>query len=82
MDRLIIVEWLCAEGIVMWRGVEKNHYPPMPGQLLATSGVFVMLALFSEISPGAGQLAGVLGGGFVIAAIFDIFGGKAATTKS
>ena len=74
MDRLLIVEWLAAEGIVMYRGVSKNHYPPMPGQLLATSGAFVLLALLAETGPGAAQLAGILGGGFIAAAALNLFG--------
>lgn len=75
MDRLLIVEWLAAEAIVIYRGVSKLHYAPMPGQLLATSGAFVLLSLLAETGQGAAYLAGVLGGGFILAAGLDLFGG-------
>jgi hypothetical protein len=74
MDRLLLVEWLAAEGIIFYRDVGKVHHIPMPGQLLATSGVFVLLALFAEAGPGAAQLATLLGGGFIMAAGLNLFG--------
>lgn len=73
MDRLLIVEWLAAEAVVMYRGAVKLHYAPMPGQLLATSGVFVLLALLAEGGPNAARLAGLLGGGFLAAAALNLF---------
>lgn len=72
MDRALIIEWLAAEGIVTYRSYKADGHLPLPGRLLATSGVFVLLALLAEAGPGARQLAVTLGGGFVIAAGFGI----------
>jgi hypothetical protein len=84
MMRLLLVEWLVAEGIIFYRAVQKEHHVPMPGQLLAASGVFVLLALMAEASPGAAQLAATLGGGFVMAAGLNLFAkiGNAAASSS
>lgn len=82
------MEWLVAEGIVIWRSFKKNHHPPLPGQLLATSGAFVLLGLLSEAGPEAARFSGIFGGGLVIAASFGILGsvttnaqGNPVTTK-
>lgn len=72
MNRVILMAWLVGEGIVVWRSFKKDKRPPIPGQLLATSGVFVLLALMSEAGPEAAKLAGTLGVGFDIAAAFNI----------
>lgn len=73
MLRLLLVEWLVAEGIIFYRATTREHHVPMPGQLLAASGVFVLLALLAEAGPGAAQLAATLGGGFVMAAGLNLF---------
>lgn len=84
MLRLLLVEWLVAEGIIFYRAYTRENHVPMPGQLLAASGVFVLLALLAETGPGAAQLAATLGGGFVMAAGLNLFGqiGKAAAGSS
>jgi hypothetical protein len=82
MMRLLLVEWLISEGIIFYRDVQADHHIPMPGQLLAASGVFVLLAFLAEAGPGAAQLATTLGGGFVLAAGLNLFakiGNTAAT---
>jgi len=81
MTRLLLVEWLIAEGIIFYRDVGNDHHIPMPGQLLAASGVFVLLALLAEAGPGAAQLATTLGGGFVLAAGLNLFA-KIGTTAA
>jgi hypothetical protein len=72
--RGVIVTWLIAEGIISYRAVKVNHAPPMPGMLLATSGLFVMLALLAESGPDAAKLATLLGAGFDIAGFMHLFG--------
>jgi hypothetical protein len=71
--RLLLTEWLIAEAIIFYRDVKADRHVPMPGQLLAASGVFVLLALLAEAGPGAAQLATTLGGGFVMAAGLNLF---------
>jgi|SRR5580658_9779924 hypothetical protein len=67
--RGVILAWLAGEGIIIYRSVAKNHAPPVPGALLATSGLFVMLALLGEAAP---QLATLLGAGVDIAAFMNL----------
>lgn len=81
MTRVLLAEWLIAEGIIFYRDYTRLHHIPMPGQLLAASGVFVLLALLAEAGPGAAQLASTLGGGFVIAAGLNLFA-KIGTTAA
>lgn len=64
--------WLVGEGIVIYRSVKNQKAPPGPGQLLFSSGVFVMLALLAE-SEKARPLAVTLAWGFDIAALFNLF---------
>lgn len=73
MMRVLLLEWMVAEGIIGYRAWKKNGHAPLPGQMLAASGVFVLLALLAETSPDAAKLATTLGGGFVMAAGFNLF---------
>lgn len=76
-----IAAWLTGEGIICYRSVREQKAPPGPGQLLLSSGVFVMLALLAE-AKSAKPLATTLAWGFVAAAWLNIgnVGGK--NTKS
>jgi hypothetical protein len=65
--------WLVGEGIIIYRSVKRDKAPPGPGQLLLSSGVFVMLALLAE-APKARPLAITLAWGFNIAAFMNLFG--------
>jgi hypothetical protein len=47
----ITLAWLIGEGIIIWRSVNKNHRPPVPGELLASSAFFALLALLAEYQP-------------------------------
>lgn len=74
--------WLVGEGIIVYRSYKNNftisnnkrtqlNTPPGPGQLLMTSGVFVLLALLAE-SERARTLAVMLAWGFDIAAFMNL----------
>lgn len=82
MPQVLLTEWLVAEGIIFYRDYTKAGHIPLPGQLLAASGVFVLLALLAEAGPGWGQLASTLGGGFVIASGFSLFAKIGATSAA
>lgn len=64
--------WLIGEGIIVVRSVRANHAPPMPGALIASSGVFALLALLAE-SDAARPLAVALAYGFDLAAFMNFF---------
>lgn len=67
-----LLAWIVGEGIVIYRAVKKQHAPPGPGQLLWTSGVFVLLALLAQ-SQKARPTATLLAWGFVAAAALKLF---------
>lgn len=68
-----IAAWLVGEGIIVYRSVKAYKAPPGPGQLLLSSGVFVMLGLLSEAQQ-ARFLATALAWGFDAAAFMNLFG--------
>jgi hypothetical protein len=47
----IVLAWLIGEGIIVTRSVSSAHHPPIPGQLLGSSGFFALLALIAEYPP-------------------------------
>jgi hypothetical protein len=80
--------WAVGEGIIIYRSVAKYHRPPMPGELLGSAGIFVLLALLAESSQ-ARPVAVALAAGFDLAAFMNLFPlvtgpqtGNPAVTKS
>jgi len=71
-QRGLVICWGVAEGIVIYRSA-KQRIPPRPGQLLATSGAFIILAIMSEFAP---ELALAVGAGVDIAALFQVWPGS------
>lgn len=67
-----ILAWLVGEGIIIYRSVKVQKAPPGPGQLMFTSGLFVLLALLAE-SEKARPLATTLAWGYDIAAYMNLF---------
>lgn len=67
----IVLAWAVGEGIIAYRAWKVTKAPPMPGQLLASSGLFVLLALLAE-ADRARFLASALAWGFDIAAFMNI----------
>lgn len=66
----IMLAWMVGEGIIIYRTVNREHRPPMPGELLASSGLFVVLALLGQSQP---KLATTLAVGFDAAAFLNLF---------
>lgn len=67
----IVLAWAVGEGIIIYRSVRKRHAPPMPGQLLASSGLFVLLGLLAEAQSARG-LAAAMAWGFDLAAFMNL----------
>lgn len=67
----IVLAWAVGEGILAYRSVKVNHGPPMPGALLASSGVFILLGLLAEAQQ-ARFLAAALAWGFDVAALMNL----------
>jgi hypothetical protein len=67
-----ILAWMIGEGIIVYRSVTKTKAPPVPGTLLATSGLFALLALVAE-SDKARPVAVALAFGFDLAAFMNLY---------
>lgn len=81
----IVLAWLTGWGIIGYRSYKQDGRLPVPGQLLAASGIFVMLGVLDQ-APGAGFLASALAWGFDTAAFLNIApelltGGTNTSTK-
>jgi hypothetical protein len=81
----LVAAWAVGEGIIVYRAFKRTHAPPMPGMLLASSALFVMLGLLAE-SDTARPLAVALAWGFDLAAFMNlapqITGGAAGAGKA
>lgn len=66
----IILAWMVGEGLMIYNDVTKQKRPPLPSDLLSTSGLFVLLALLGESQP---KLAGTLAWGFDAAAFLVLW---------
>lgn len=75
-----VMAWLVGEGIIIYRSVRQQKAPPGPGQLLLSSGVFVLLGLLAE-AESTRKLAITLAWGFDIAAFMNI-ANLGTTTKN
>jgi hypothetical protein len=64
--------WLVGLGIMSYRSVRQNHHPPIPGSILAASGLFVLLGLLAQAQQ-ARFLATALAWGFDIAAFANLY---------
>lgn len=69
--------WLFGLGLITYRNIARNHQPPIPGQLLAASGFFALLALLAEYPPAAGAAA-LTGWGVDLAALMNLLPGSLA----
>lgn len=63
--------WLFGMGLISYRNIARNHQPPVPGTLLAASGLFALLALLAEYQPAAAPAA-LAAWGFDLAALLNI----------
>jgi hypothetical protein len=77
----LALAWAVGEGLVIWRQIKVNHAPPIPGALLATSGLFVLLALLAQAEK-ARFLATALAWGFDAAAFMNVFPAVTNTPKT
>ncbi len=73
----IVAAWAAGLGIVTWHSLAKSHRPPMPGQYLGVSGLFVLLAVLADYPPATG-VATALAIGVDIAALLQVLPGTGA----
>jgi hypothetical protein len=77
----IILAWMVGEGIITWRSVVKDHKPPIPGDLLAATGLFALLALVAEYQPARG-VATLFAFGIDIAVLMQVLPGSNVNQKN
>ncbi len=81
----LVIAWLIGEGLVFYRSYKNEGHLPMPGQVLAVSGVYAGLALLAQADQ-ARFLAAALAWGFDIALFLnlapEILSGATAATKA
>ncbi|MFC8719763.1 hypothetical protein [Kitasatospora sp. NPDC057198] len=75
----LILAWLVGEGLIIYREVARENRPPLPADLISTSGLFVLLALLAEAYSG---LANTLAWGFVGAAFLNFWPSKATQNQT
>jgi hypothetical protein len=79
--RTVILAWAAGMGIIVYRAAGREHQPPVPGQLLAATGLFALLAAAAEYQPAA-SAAGLFAVGVDIAVLMQVLPGSAGTTKT
>src|SRR5215469_3010894 len=67
----LVLAWATGLGIVQYRSWKKDGRLAVPGQLLAASGVFVLLGFLAQV-PRAQFLASALAWGFDVAALMNV----------
>lgn len=69
----VMLPWLVGEGIISYRAVVTNKRPPLPAELLAVSGLFIILGLLDDYQS---SLATLLAWGLDAAAFMALFTNK------
>lgn len=67
----LVAAWLAGMGLVTWRMVHRDHRMPVPGALMAISGLFAAGALISDVWPVTTGLVTVTLAGLDVAAFFN-----------
>lgn len=65
--------WLAATGLVIWRQVRGNPHLPVPGTLLAVTGVFVLFGVAGDVVPAAQPVIAVTAWGLVVAGVYNLW---------
>ena len=73
----LILAWAIGEGIIVWRSAYKEHKPPVPGQMLAATALFALLAVLAEYEP-ARAAATAMAFGLDLAVLMQVLPGTKA----
>jgi hypothetical protein len=79
--RGVILAWGLGMGIIVYRAAVREKRPPVPGQMLAATGLFALLAALAEYQPAA-TAATALGFGVDLAVLMQVLPGTSATTTA
>lgn len=67
-----VVAWVAGQAIIVYRNIRDQHSPPWPGQMLAATGLYFILAMISEMGQGPRQLSIMTAWGLNIAALLNL----------
>ncbi len=67
----LLAAWLAGMGIVTWRMVHRDHRLPVPGQMMAITGLFAAGALTADVWPASATLVTVTLWGLDVAALLN-----------
>jgi hypothetical protein len=79
--RGVILAWGLGMGIIVYRAAVKEHRPPVPGQMLAATGLFAAMAALAEYQPAA-TAATAFAFGVDIAVLMKVLPGTGTTTTA
>jgi hypothetical protein len=65
--------WLAGTGLVIWRQLRGGQHLPVPGALLAVTGLFAVLGVAADVVPAARQFIVVTAWGIDIAGVFNLW---------
>ena len=84
--RGLTAAWLLGEGLVIWRQRHAAGGLPVPGKLLAVTGLFAGLALVAEVVPRSAGLVTAVAWGLDVAGVLNLWpqglGGQVGTAAS
>lgn len=67
----LVAAWAAGMAIVIWRQVHVHHHLPVPGTLVAISGLFAAGALVSDIWPATTPVITITFAGLDVAAFMN-----------
>jgi hypothetical protein len=79
--RGVILAWAAGMGIITYRSVVREHRPPVPGQMLAATGLFAALAVLAEYPPAA-TAAATFAFGIDLAVLLQVLPGSKTATAA
>ena len=79
--RGVILAWGLGMGIIVYRAAVKEHRPPVPGQMLAATGLFALMAALAEYEPAA-SAATLFAFGVDIAVLMQVLPGTSSGTAA
>jgi hypothetical protein len=65
--------WLASTGLVIWRQLHGNPHLPVPGTLLAVTGIFGLLAVAGDVAPAARPVITLGAWGIVVAGVLNLW---------
>ena len=65
--------WLAATGIVIWRQLKGGAHIPVPGDLLAVTGLFAVLGIAADVVPQARTFIVVTAWGIDAAGVLNLW---------